>query len=116
MLSVDIVNPAEHGGNVEETMKLTKKEGVTWDFLLASSLEIEIPRCDLLFIDTIHECEQLTQELKLHSPSTKKYIIMHDTVIPEMQRGIEEFLTGNMDWKVKDVFTNNNGLVILQRT
>src|SRR3990167_819942 len=110
MLSVDIVNPAEHGGNVEEAMKLAQKEGVTWDFLLVSSLEIEIPHCDLLFVDTIHSYEQLSQELKLHSSYTTKYIIMHDTVIPEMKQAIDEFLAGNNDWKVKEVFENNNGL------
>ena len=83
--------------------------------LKASSLEIELFRHDLLFIDTIHSYEQLSQELKLHSPHTTKYIIMHDTVIPEMQKAIREFLIANPDWKPKEVFDNNNGLTVLQR-
>ena|SRR3990167_9763208 len=115
MLSVDIVHPSEHRGSVEEAVELVEKEGTIWDFLLASSLEVELPHHDLLFIDTIHSYDQLSQELKLHSPRTSKYIIMHDTVIPEMQRAIGEFLTNNMDWKVKEIFENNNGLTILQR-
>src|SRR3990167_2187658 len=110
MLSIDIVHPSEHRGNVEEAMALAEKEGTMWDFLLASSLGVELPRHDLLFIDTIHSYEQLIKELKLHSTCTSKYIIMHDTVLPEMQRALDEFLTGNMDWKIKEVFTNNSGL------
>jgi hypothetical protein len=94
---------------------MAREEGIEWDFLLASSLELALPRHDLLFIDTIHSYEQLSQELKLHSPHTVKYIIMHDTVLPEMMRAVKEFLNGNLDWKLKDVFTNNNGLCILQR-
>ena len=116
MISVDIVDPAEHKGDIKETKEIAKEEGVMWGFVKMSSLEFKFKRTDLLFIDTIHSYDQLSQELKLCAPYTVKYIIMHDTVIPEMQRGIEEFLTGNMDWKVKEVFTNNNGLMILQRT
>ena len=115
MLSIDIVDPSEHGGDVEGTKIMAEKEGVIWEFSKFSSLDIELPRHDLLFIDTIHSYEQLSKELKLHSPHITKYIIMHDTNMPEMQQAIREFLTGNLDWKVKEVFENNNGLCVLQR-
>ena len=115
MISVDIVDPLEHKGNVEETKAMAEKEGVNWGFLKASSLEIELFRHDLLFIDTIHSYEQLSQELKFHSPHTTKYIIMHDTNMPEMQKAIKEFLLGNKDWKIKEVFIGDNGLTVLQR-
>lgn len=115
MLSVDIVDPSEHGGSVSQTEEIAKAEGSRWWFHLGSSLQIELPRHDLLFIDTIHSYEQLSQELKLHSPHTTKYVIMHDTVLPEMQKAINEFLMGNSDWKIKEVFENNNGLTVLQR-
>ena len=115
MISIDIVDPIEHGGNVEEAKEMAGKEGVAWMFVKISSLDVDLQRHDLLFIDTIHSYEQLTQELKLHSPHTTKYIILHDTIIPEMQRAVDEFLIGNLDWKVKEVFTNNSGLTVLQR-
>ena len=115
MVSIDIVHPSKHGGNVELTKQMADNEGTIWKFDQKSSLSIELDRHDLLFIDTIHSYEQLSQELKLHSPHTTKYIIMHDTVLPEMQRAIDEFLLGNNDWKVKEVFTNNSGLTVLQR-
>lgn len=116
MLSIDIVHPSEHGGNVEETEKVANKEKIDWYFMKASSLDIQLPRHDLLFIDTIHTYEQLTQELKLHSPMASKYIIMHDTAISEMRLAVFDFLiANNTDWKVKEVFNNNNGLTVLQR-
>ena len=115
MCSLDIVHPSEHKGNVEEAEEMAKKEGVSWKFLKASSLDVELPRHDLLFIDTIHTYEQLNKELKLHSPHTVKYIIMHDTNFPEMQKAIQEFLTNNNDWKVKEVLTTLTGLTVLQR-
>ena len=116
MLSVDIVHPSEHGGNVKEAKEMAKKEYINWNFEQASSLDIGIRRCDLLFIDTIHSYEQLIKELKLHAPYTVKYIIMHDTVLPEMQRAIDEFLKRNEDWKIKEVHIYNHGLTVLQRT
>lgn len=115
MCSIDIVHPSHHNGNVEEAEEMAKNEGVAWKFLKVSSLEIELPRHDLLFIDTLHFYDQLTQELKLHSPHTTKYIILHDTIIPEMQLALNDFLTGNRDWKIKEEFTNNSGLTVLQR-
>ena len=115
MISLDIVSPTEHGGDIKATTEIAKSEGIQWRFYKGSSLDIELARHDLLFIDTIHSYEQLSQELKIHSPHTTKYIIMHDTVLPEMQRAIREFLTGNSDWKSKEHFDNNNGLTVLQR-
>ena len=115
MVSIDIVHPSEHKGDVEKTKELAEKEGINWGFCLASSLDIVLSRNDLLFIDTIHSYEQLIQELKLHSPHTTKYIIMHDTNFPEMQKAIQEFLTNNNDWKVKEVLTTLTGLTVLQR-
>ena len=116
MISIDIVDPSEHEGNVEETKEIAKKQGVNWSFEKISSLDFKLRRTELLFIDTIHSYEQLSQELKLHSPHTTKYIIMHDTNFPEMQKAINEFLTNNNDWKVKEVLTSLTGLTVLQRT
>src|SRR3990167_4202492 len=115
MVSVDIVDPSEHQGDTKETKELARSEGILWGFVKISSLEFKFRRTELLFIDTIHFYDQLSQELKLHSPHTTKYIIMHDTNFPEMQKAINEFLTNNNDWKVKEVLTTLTGLKILQR-
>src|SRR3990167_7996416 len=116
MVSVDIVDPIEHRGNTNETKEMAIEEGIYWKFTKESSLNFKLKRTELLFIDTIHTYEQLIKELKLHAPRTTKYIIMHDTNFPEMQKAIQEFLTNNNDWKVKETLTILTGLTVLQRT
>jgi len=99
---------------------------------------------DMVFIDTWHVYAQLKRELAKFSQITNKYIVMHDTTVDEWQgetircrmnpdkqvkmsgfpkeeilRGlwpaIEEFLKENPQWKLKERFTNNNGLTILEK-
>jgi len=128
MVSVDIVNPSEFGGNLDLVYKSCELENIDFKFILASSLDIDISYTDLLFIDTIHEYPQLSAELTLHGNKTKKYIIMHDTdscgewMINEkgekwggMKQAIDEFIITNPEWYIKEVFTNNSGLTILER-
>lgn len=111
---------------LEELRTMCKKENIGMYFLIANDLEIEIPVCDLLFIDTWHTYKQLSQELKLHGNSSSKYIIFHDTetfgavgedgTTPGLNQAISEFLIENPHWKLKERYTNNNGLTILERT
>ena len=54
-----------------------------------------------------------------------KYIIFHDTTTfgqvgeggqyPGLNPAINEFLLDNDDWFIKEIFTNNNGLTVLER-
>jgi len=99
---------------------------------------------DITFIDTWHVYGQLKRELNKFSKITNKYIIMHDTTVDgikgetirngwdakkqsaqtgipvnEIRKGliyaIKDFLHDNPEWRVKEIFTNNNGLTILAR-
>ena len=99
---------------------------------------------DITFIDTWHIYGQLKRELNKFSKITNKYIIMHYTTIDEIYgesiRGgcdivqasitsgfpiyeissglgpaIDEFLTNNPDWYLKEKYINNNGLTILAK-
>lgn len=106
-------------------------EGLDFELIEGNSITVEIPECDLLFIDTLHVDSTLIAELYRHSEKVRKYIILHDTVTFALIGGGEqgpiigsrglmyaliEFLVGNADhWRVKDHFTNNNGLTILER-
>jgi hypothetical protein len=93
-------------------------------FILADDLFIELENTDLLFIDSLGTYGHLTRELNLHSNKAQKYIIFHDTVQyatvgmdggEGIMRAIQEFLTDHIEWKIKEVYTNNNGLIILDR-
>ena len=124
MLSIDKFDPIEWDVDVKIVKQIAKDNGIEWDFIQGDILEIEIPETDLLFIDTLHNYPQLSNELKLHGNKAKKYIVMHDTETNKivgdfggegLQKAIDEFLLENKHWAVKEVFTNNNGLTILKR-
>ena len=120
------------------------KIDIKYEWINDLDLEIK-ENYDLTFIDTWHVYGQLKRELEKFSKVTNKYIIMHDTTIDEidgetirrddmnaeeqtlesgiplneinkgLKPAIDEFLENNSDWKIKEVFTNNNGLTILEK-
>jgi hypothetical protein len=131
----DIQHPTIFGGNIEEIEKICSNNMIDFKFTKANVLDIEIDYTDLLFIDTWHAYKQLKAELKLHSPKVNKYIILHDTTSYENRdevsyemwgeewkaegigiwRAVEEFIKDNEEWSIKERYTNNNGLTILER-
>ena len=105
------------------------KGDTDFEFRVANTLDLEIEETDFLFIDTLHNYNQLKGELELHGNKARKYIAFHDTTsfewIGESYEGkvdekglwpaIEEFLEANSNWELHERFTNNNGLTILKR-
>ena len=121
-----------------------KADGIDMSFIKGDSAKTPIEAVDLLFIDTWHVYGHLKRELALHCDKVAKYIIMHDTTLDaihgesiragwntakqaaesgypetEIRRGLQpaigEFLAAHPEWKVREVFTNNNGLTVLER-
>ena len=131
--------------DVIELVNAARSLNVDINYKWINDLELEVDGMyDLTFIDTWHIYGQLKRELDKFSKITKKYIIMHDTEIDGiqgetirnnwdavkqsqetgftleeinsgLQKAIDEFLESNNDWKIKQVFKNNNGLTILER-
>ena len=99
-----------------------------FEFRIGNTLEIEIEECDVLFIDTLHTYAQLRKELLLHASKVRQNILFHDTTSygysDEWANGegiglvkaIEEFILENKEWKIKEIYFNNNGLTVLERT
>jgi hypothetical protein len=87
-------------------------------------LQADIEETDLLFIDTRHTYDQLREELRRHAARARRYIVLHDTTTfgergeAEGQQGlwpaVEEFLSEGT-FRLKQRFTNNNGLTVLER-
>ena len=106
-------------------LHIPNSDKLDYKFFQANVLEVAIEETDLLFIDTYHTYGQLTKELELHGNKSWKYLIFHDTVTfgergedykhPGIIAAINEFLWKNQHWSIKEVFTNNNGLIVLQR-
>lgn len=104
------------------------KDDTEFVFEIANTLNLEMEETDLLFIDTLHNYNQLKRELELHGNKSRKYIIFHDTTTfewggesyegkPEvgLWPAIDEFLKENQHWEIHERFTNNNGLTVLKR-
>lgn len=124
--------------NVSKAVKAAANCNISFKFILADVLKVDIEPTDLLFIDTLHTYEQLKLELALHARNVNKYLIFHDTVTfgkigeklydhaSNLVKGsvsgkgigyaIEEFLSANPQWKVKEVLENNNGLTVLEKS
>lgn len=125
MLYLDI-NPCQNP-KLEE---LCKQANIDIKFQQADSRQVDIPMCDLLFIDTLHTYGQLKIELELHQSKALKYIVLHDTEAPwghknEVDDGspdrglrpaVDEFLEANADkWNLHAHFKNCHGLTVLAR-
>jgi cephalosporin hydroxylase len=118
LLSVDIQHPKDFGADIWAVYDAAREAGIDFDFVLKSSLEIDLPVHDFLFIDTLHTYDQLRQELDRHHSKVKKFIAMHDTNLDGdtgMQQAITEFLKEHPEWEVLEEFKNNNGLTVLHR-
>lgn len=135
LISLDLHHPKIFGGNLDEVIDAVKGTSIDFQFIEADSLKYKCEPCDLLFIDTWHEYTQLKKELFRHHQSSKKYIILHDTVsfgfvdedaysnqsqeetnLPTgLIPAIDEFLFHNKEWVLWERKVNNNGLTILKR-
>jgi len=104
------------------------QDGVHFTFHLKDVIapDLVVPPTDLLFIDTLHTCAQLRQELERHGDQAEKYIILHDTVTfgrqdegnpggPGLLPALDEFLETHPWWTRHEVLENNNGLTVLRR-
>jgi len=109
----------------DDLLKMAKEAGIIMSFTQANDLEIRIDPTDMLFIDTLHTCSQLSQELEMHAPNVVGYILMHDTEIfgmrgedgsePGLIGAVDRFLAKHQEWRETDRYRNNNGLMILER-
>lgn len=100
---------------------------VKWKFTQADTSTLEgIPYCEMLFIDTLHTAKQVEAELK-HAASVSGWILFHDTMLfgdkgegrdggYGITHAIYDFLAKeHKNWRVKEHYPHNNGLLVLQR-
>jgi hypothetical protein len=143
--SFDLDHFSNYGVSADTLYEAAKDSGVEFVFHQENVLTTNnLKDTDLLFIDTLHSYKQLKMELYLHASKVKKYIIFHDVVSfgesdegevpysddwPEdlkkyystlkdntgINLAIAEFLTANPEWRIADMYTNNNGLLVIRR-
>ena len=82
----------------------------------ANTLSCTIEPADMLYIDSLHEYNQLKGELTRHANKINKFIIMHDTTgRPELVPAINEFLQANPEWKRITECKESVGFTTLKR-
>ncbi len=96
-----------------------------WAFLQGSSTDertvetaAEWRPIDLLFVDTLHDVEQVTAELRLWEPHVAAggTICVHDPeTFPGVRRAIDDYTRGRADLAVTYVLPNNGMAVIEKR-
>lgn len=140
LVSVDL----ERSQNVDLLEDTANKLNINFQFIEGNDIYVDLPKADIYFIDTWHVYGHMKRELNKFKNSVNKYIIMHDTTVDEIYgetirekmdaakqakesgypleeilRGIwpavEEFLKENPNFKLKERFTNNNGLTVLEK-
>jgi len=104
---------------------ICRNAGVYWFYHDGDWLKQEIPKTDLLMIDTNHFYSQLRQELDTHGPKARRFIVLHDTTTfgdigadnkaPGLWAAVEEFIAIH-PWRILKRYTHCNGLTILERT
>ncbi len=125
----------ERQPEIDQIEAMAKEANLDFTFTTANDLEIEIPECDLLWIDSFHTGAQLEKELLLHAGRAKKYMAFHDTTTfwengeqsyeavagtgmnstTGLKYAMEPFLANNKNWVIDYRTEENNGLMILKR-
>lgn len=107
-------------------LSLAKEYPKTFTFKVGDSRKVDIPECDMLFIDTDHTEATTLKELGRHRDKVSKWIVLHDTVSfgkkdrppgrgAGVMSAIDTFLDANLDWCILLHLNHNNGLTILER-
>ena len=108
---------------------IAERSGGKFEFIIGSSLDVDIQPCDMLFVDTLHTADQVYGELKRHHEKVSRWIALHDTEtfrefgegdstearVPGLMPGIRRFLGEHPEWMVMTVRRNNNGMMVLTK-
>lgn len=116
----------EFDPDVQRLFELARQTGRQATYIQADVRQVDISPCDLLFIDTLHNYDQLSSELARHGNKAQKYLVFHHThsygtrdELGNVQKGILpaiiEFVIKNPHWRFHTHRTQNNGLTVLER-
>jgi len=115
--------------NIEDT---ARSLGMDFEMIVqdTGADDFRIEPCDLLFIDSMHNGWHVEKELR-NAYLVSKYILFHDTEkygryghdlvrdmhpdVPGILVATDKFLADNTNWRIKENYSNNNGLLVIER-
>ncbi|HET9564651.1 MAG TPA: class I SAM-dependent methyltransferase [Mycobacterium sp.] len=136
VLSVDLVSHAE--------LRVLRRyaDESHWIFLQGDTRLIDIPECDLLFVDADHSYVSVNAELQRHADKVRQWLVFHDTITfgsiaadgetgkhrwqhvlglsvpPEflgIRPAIDELMIRDPSWRIHAHHTDSHGLLVLKR-
>lgn len=131
--------------DVKETpqaRELQRIAGERWLYHIEDSRTADVPACDLLFVDSLHNFKQVDAELKAHADKVARYLVFHDVMtfgcvgargesgeqvwtyrrgepVPASAVGIRPAIDALMirdrSWQIAASYTDSHGLLVLER-
>ena len=76
----------------------------------------ELEKVDFLLIDSLHIPGHLKQELKIHAPRVKKYILFHDTFSKtSLHKEVLFYIKTKPQWELVEYYEKNVGYTLIKR-
>ena len=119
-----VVTVDKNMSGVPQVLKIMAEGATRLDFMQGDTLQITIPECDMLFIDSLHTGDQVWGELTRHAGKVKRWLAFHDTTTfgaigedgkPGLIPSIEKFMSLNPEWKILYQSEESNGFLLLTK-
>ena len=105
--------------NFNEFKPIFERENIKMKVDGKSSLSYrseDLPEVDFLLIDSLHVPGHLKQELKIHAPRVKKYILFHDTFSKtSLHKEVLFYIKTRPQWEVVEYYEKNVGYTLIKR-
>ena len=98
-----------------------KENNIEFEYRKQNSHDVAgVEACDVLHIDSKHHAAHLAQELKLHAPHVRKFIVFHDTAHFKNANGlfveIAKYITyKEQSWRIVDHYIHRVGYTVIER-
>jgi hypothetical protein len=76
---------------------------------------IPVTLVDMMLVDSLHNAKHVTQELRLHAPQVKKYIVFHDAKHPSIKEVIDRFVAKNKEWQYLIYDDRSFGYAVIEK-
>jgi len=77
---------------------------------------VAVTPVDMMLVDSLHNTKHVIQELHLHAPHVRKYIVFHDATYAPIKRVIDDFVVSNNEWKYLIYDDRSFGFAVIEKT